>query len=93
MSSGFKSKPVGESGFGSPAFGYADTNVPDFSASSARNGRIRSGPSEQFRPTDSGFKCFTAFQYASTFCAETSVSPPRPTAAEIITGSTTPSFS
>ena len=32
----------------------------DFSESSARNGRMRSGPSEQFRPTESGFTCFTA---------------------------------
>ncbi len=65
----------------------------DFSESSARNGYIRSGPSEQLRPTDSGLTCRTAFQNASTVCAEIIVSPPRPTAAEIITGSSTPSRS
>ena len=37
------------------------------------------------RPTESGFTCSTAFQKASVVCAEMSVSPPRPTAAEIIT--------
>ncbi len=58
-----------------------------FSESSVRNGYIRSGPSEQLRPTESGFTCFTAFQKASVVCAEIIVSPPRPTAAEIITGS------
>ncbi len=47
---------------------------------------MRSGPSEQLRPIESGFTCFTAFQSASTVCAEIIVSPPRPTAAEIITG-------
>ena len=41
-----------------------------FSESSARNGYIRSGPSEQLRPTESGFTCFTAFQKASVVCAE-----------------------
>ena len=60
----------------------------DFSESSARNGLIRSGPSEQFKPTESGFTCFTAFQYASMVCAEIIVSPPRPTAAEIEIGRT-----
>ena len=59
----------------------------DFSESSARNGYMRSGPSEQLRPIESGLTCFTAFQNASTVCAEIIVSPPRPTAAEIITGS------
>ena len=48
---------------------------------------MRSGPSEQLRPTESGFTCSTAFQNASTVCAEIIVSPPRPTAAEIMTGS------
>ena len=43
---------------------------------------MRSGPSEQFSPTESGFTCCTAFQNASTVCAEIIVSPPRPTAAE-----------
>ena len=43
-----------------------------------KNGYIRSGPSEQFRPTESGFTCFTAFQKASVVCAEINVSPPRP---------------
>ena len=33
----------------------------------------------------------TAFQNASVVCAEISVSPPRPTAAEIITGNSLPS--
>ncbi len=42
-------------------------------------------------PTDSGFTCSTAFQNASTVWAEIIVSPPRPTAAEIITGSSRPS--
>src|ERR1700689_943727 len=55
-----------------------------FSESSSRNGYIRSGPSEQLSPTESGFTCCTAFQKASVVCAEISVSPPRPTAAEIV---------
>ena len=54
---------------------------------------MRSGPSEQLRPTESGFTCFTAFQNASMVCAEIIVSPPRPTAAEIMTGSSWPSSS
>ena len=58
-----------------------------FSESSSRNGYIRSGPSEQFSPTENGFTCSTAFQKASMVCAEIIVSPPRPTAAEIMTGS------
>ena len=48
---------------------------------------MRSGPSEQLRPTEIGLMCSTAFQNASTVCAEIIVSPPRPTAAEIMTGS------
>ena len=48
---------------------------------------MRSGPSEQLRPTESGLMCSTAFQKASMVCAEIMVSPPRPTAAEIMTGS------
>ena len=60
-----------------------------FSESSSRKGYIRSGPSEQLRPTESGFTCCTAFQKASVVWAEIMVSPPRPTAAEIITGSFT----
>ena len=47
---------------------------------------MRSGPSEQLSPIDSGLTCLTAVQRASTVCAEIMVSPPRPTAAEIITG-------
>ena len=54
---------------------------------------MRSGPREQLRPIESGFTCFTAFHSASTVCAEIIVSPPRPTAAEIITGKVTPSAS
>ncbi len=50
---------------------------------------MRSGPSEQFRPTESGLTCSTAFQKASVVWAEIKVSPPRPTAAEIITGNLT----
>jgi len=50
-------------------------NVSDLSANSARNGRIKSGPSEQFSPTASGFTCFTAVQNASIVCAEIMVSP------------------
>ena len=60
-------------------------------ASCSRNGYIRSGPSEQLRPTDNGWTCATAVQKASTVCAEIIVSPPRPTAAEIMIGSRTPS--
>ena len=63
------------------------------SDSSERNGYIRSGPSEQFSPTESGLTCSTAFQKAGAVCAEIIVSPPRPTAAEIITGSSLPSSS
>ena len=48
---------------------------------------MRSGPSEQFRPTEKGWMCSTASQKAGTVCAEIMVSPPRPTAAEIMTGS------
>ncbi len=51
---------------------------------------MRSGPSEQLSPMDSGLTCFTAFQKASVVCAEMRVSPPRPTAAEIITDSSLP---
>ena len=50
---------------------------------------MRSGPSEQLRPTESGLTCWTAFQKASVVWAEIRVSPPRPTAAEIMTGSWT----
>ena len=64
-----------------------------FSESCARNGYIRSGPSEQLSPTEIGCTCSTAFQNASIVCAEIIVSPPRPTAAEIITGSSVPSAS
>ena len=65
----------------------------DLAASSSRNGYIRSGPSEQLSPTLSGCTCSTAFQNASTVCAEIIVSPPRPTAAEIMIGSDFPSCS
>ena len=47
---------------------------------------MRSGPSEQLRPTESGLTWRTAFQNAPTVCAEIIVSPPRPTAAEIMSG-------
>src|SRR5581483_9473216 len=60
-----------------------------FCDNSDKNGYIRSGPSEQFKPTDNGFTCSTAFQKASVVCAEINVSPPRPTAAEIMTGNST----
>ena len=50
------------------------------------NGRICSGPSEQLRPMARGLVWATAFQNASTFWAEIMVSPPSPTAAEMMTG-------
>ena len=40
-----------------------------------------------------GLTCATAFQSASTVWAEIIVSPPRPTAAEIMMGSSVPSWS
>jgi hypothetical protein len=63
----------------------------DFAASCSRNGYMRSGPSEQLRPTERGCTWATAVQKASTVCAEIMVSPPRPTAAEIMIGRRTPS--
>ena len=42
------------------------------------------------RPTENGLTCCTAFQKAGAVCAEIIVSPPRPTAAEIITGTSLP---
>ena len=65
----------------------------DFADSSAKNGYMRSGPSEQLSPIEIGFTCLTAFQKASIVWAEIIVSPPRPTAAEIMIGSCLPSFS
>ncbi len=62
MSGGSRSKPVGESGLGRPALGYAETATVAFSESSERNGYMRSGPREQLSPTESGATCLTAFQ-------------------------------
>src|SRR3954471_11718133 len=93
MSGGSRSNPVGDSGFGSPAFGQQEMAALDLAASSDKNGYMRSGPREQLSPMLSGRTCSTAFQSASTVCAEIIVSPPRPTAAEIMTGSDLPSAS
>ena len=54
---------------------------------------MRSGPSEQLSPIETGRMCSTAFHSACTVWAEIIVSPPLPTAAEIITGSSRPSSS
>ena len=55
MSGGSRSKPVGESGLGKPGVRVAgDRRRSTSRDSSDRNGYIRSGPSEQLSPTDSG---------------------------------------
>ena len=55
-------------------------------ASVSKCGRISSGPSAQFMPTESIGKCAIAFQNASTSCPETNVAPPLSNVPETITG-------
>jgi len=57
---------------------------------SRRKGSMRSGPREQLRPMARGLMWAKVFQRASTFWAEIMVSPPRPTAAEMMTGALEP---
>jgi len=61
-----------------PRSGSKKSPRPPFADSSLKNGYIKSGPSEQLSPIDSGFTCATAFHNASTVCAEIIVSPPQP---------------
>jgi hypothetical protein len=63
-------KPVGDSGSGRPAFGYALTKIGAIPDSSSMNGRISLGPSAQFRPTDSSGACEIEFHIASRLCPD-----------------------
>src|SRR4051812_42358871 len=49
--SGVSGKPVGNNGFGSPAFGYALAQMGATFESSSMSGRNSFGPSAQFMPT------------------------------------------
>ena len=87
MSCGPRSNPVARERVGQTGIGVAGDGYVRLLGELFQERYIRSGPSEQLSPTDSGFTCFTAFQNASVVWAEMMVSPPRPTAAEIMTGS------
>ena len=68
--SGVSGKPVGSSGFGMPAFGWALTLIGTMRESSSMCERISCGPSAQLMPTLSRSMFDTVFQYASTVWPE-----------------------
>ena len=76
--------------FGRPALGWQLIQRGETCCSVSKCGRISSGPSAQFMPTESIGKWATAFQNASTSCPETNVAPPLSNVPEIITGTRTP---
>src|SRR2546425_9990637 len=69
--SGVSGKPVGKSGLGRPALGYALTYIGATLASSSTSGRSSFGPSAQFKPTLSSGTWEMEFQNASTVCPVT----------------------
>src|SRR2546426_2618475 len=64
--SGVSGKPVGKSGLGRPALGYALRYIGATLASSSTSGRSSFGPSAQFKPTLSNGTWEMEFQNAST---------------------------
>ena len=68
MSDGVSGKPVGRSGLGSPALGYALTKMGAIRDSSSTCARISFGPSAQLMPTESRGAWEMEFQQASTSC-------------------------
>src|SRR5439155_3537638 len=69
--SGVSGKPVGKSGLGRPALGYALRYIGATLASSSTSGRSSFGPSAQFNPTLSSGTWEMEFQNASTVCPVT----------------------
>src|ERR1039457_5374858 len=69
--SGVSGKPVGNSGFGRPAFGKALTEIGALPERSSRSARSDFGPSAQFMPSESRGTWETEFQNASTVCPVT----------------------
>ena len=88
MSAGPRSKPVGESGLGKPGIRIAGDGDVRFLRELGQE-RIHQIGTERAVEADrqAASRARTAFQNASMVCAEIIVSPPRPTAAEIMTGS------
>jgi hypothetical protein len=76
--------------FGSPALGWQLMRTGATCDSASMCGRITSGPSAQFMPTESMGKCEIAFQNASIDCPETNVAPPLSKVPDTITGTRAP---